>query len=241
MDERPKPQARSRVTGGKTPPLIDQRRASPISPGNKDGGMKRTSPSMDLFGGLSRASAAQEVEEYMEKGRDKDKQRYGRISTSPSPEGQKKTSGRVSPGKQTSGRFTKDARKTPTDKSLTDRKSPSFDRKTPTSFGKISTGIDKKSNLLKDKRHSEQNDEDIFKQKAAAMKEKSLLDFLTEDGIASKPEPRERGKSRKDNVDDDIDSIFASNKRLLGKTLFIIEVWLLYTQPYSVESVVKLY
>lgn len=246
LDERPKPQARSRATGGKTPPLVDPHRASPTSTGIKEAGMKHSSPTMDLFGGRSRAAAAQEVEGYMEP--KNDQRKYGRLGRSPSPESRKQE-GRTTPGKQTSGRFYKDAQKSPIDKGLADRKTPSYDNKIPTSFDrkspkyfdrksptsfdrKSATSFDRKSpanfdrktptNLdrksLKDKKsEAEKTDEDILKQKAAAMKGQSLLDFLTEDGTAVKPEPRGRGRGtlKKDQVDDDIDGIFAANKKLL--------------------------
>lgn len=191
---------------------------SPSSQG-QEGGLRRSSPSIDLFGGKSRAAAAQEVDKYIEKDKDQKKLYGGRFGgRSPSPDSRKQDiEGRQGLG--SSGRFTKDGRKTPTDRKTptSDKKTPvSFDRKTPTSLDRKTPSFDKKAAPGKRDKLGK-TDDDILQEKAAAMKGQSLLDFLTEDATADKPKPQTRRKKSREEEDDDIDGIFAANKKIMGK------------------------
>ncbi|XP_012946322.2 serine/arginine repetitive matrix protein 1 [Aplysia californica] len=230
LEDRPKPQARSRVSERKTPPLVDPRRTSPTAQTSKDGALRRASPSFDLFGGRGRAAAAQEVDEYIDKDKQgKEEKLYGgrhALRRSPSPDSKKKeleALGRASPSKQGSGRFSKDGRKTPTDRKTptgVDRKTPtSFDRKMPSSLDrKTPTSFDRKTPTGQRQKTAEETDKEILQEKAAAMKGSSLLDFLTEDTSQAKPKPQARKNRSRDTADDDLDDIFAANKKLLGKS-----------------------
>lgn len=171
----------------KTPPPHDEHhRTSPSYQKETEDRVKRTTPTLDLFG-RSRSAAAQEVDEYLGYN---DKEQKGRKT----PNGKNVHGGAQSPdSKQRNGspgvRFKEDSRNTPTG-----RKTPTG-QKTPTS-GKQSP-LDKKSS-----------------EKEKASQDFSLLDFLMEDNAAAKPKPQERGRRpRRQENQDILDDIFGSTTK----------------------------
>ena len=208
----PKPQARNTKAGGKTPPIVGDRKTPPIAGerntlpiagerrtppitdprkkstsgrGDLDGQMKRTTPTLDLFG-KSRTVAAQELGSYIGTQDDDDaKERklekqlgYSRSKTAVNGKDPVSAKGRAGAG----GRFMQDRTKSPSGRKISDKSSP--ERKA-------------------------QGDETRSDKPGA-----SLLDFLMDDGSANRPKPKERGRLGGGRTQDGFeDSMFASEKR----------------------------
>lgn len=186
QNDRPKPQIRGKVGNRKTSPHFEQQRKSPSSQ-ETGGSVKRTTPTLDIFG-QSRSAAAHELEEYMENNNDKEtKDRKTPTSRSHTPE-----------LKQRAGSPHKTPEKYSVKFSIDDKKSKTG-RKTPTDSPERKSPLGKKSSE---------------KRPPSTSKESSLLDFLMEDNKTEKPKPQARGRHSKGVEHTDfLDDIFGNTQK----------------------------
>ncbi|BFY97858.1 hypothetical protein BsWGS_00898 [Bradybaena similaris] len=186
QNDKPKPQVRGKVGYRKTSPHSEQQRKS-LSSQETGGSVKRTTPTLDIFG-QSRSAAAHELEEYMESNNDKEtKDRKTPASRSHTPESKR---GPGSPHKTPEKYRVKYA--------VEDKKSKTG-RKTPTDSPERKSPLGKKSSE---------------KRTPSTAKESSLLDFLMEDNKTEKPKPQARGRQSKGMEHTDfLDDIFGNTQK----------------------------
>ncbi|GFS03139.1 microtubule-associated protein 9-like [Elysia marginata] len=173
----------------RTPPMItDPHRRSPSQKGDLEGRIKRTTPTLDLFG-KSRTTAAQELGSYIGTQdefelREKKSERqlgYSRNKAAVNGKDYPSYKGRASATSPV-GRFTQDRTKSPLGRKMPERSSP-----------------ERKSREI---------------EKASDKPGASLLDFLMDDGSTNRPKPKERGRLAGDRAQEGLnDSMFASDKR----------------------------